>query len=263
MSAQPDLPNDSDRFRAMALVNYGHFTSMRVAGGRVRGLARHLERLDRDARVVFGRGLDEDRVRAAIRAAVAGVDRPVAARVTAHAPGFDPRSPESDVEPEVVVTLGELPAARPEPLRVRTAGYQRDLPQVKHVGTFGLFYQRRLARAAGFDDVLFVTPDGQVSEGSTWNVCFLDGDTVVWPSAPALPGISMGLVQSGLLRLGAEVRVRPVLVEELPGFRAAFATNALSPVRPISHVDDTAYQPDDTAAARLLRCHDLTAGERV
>ncbi|MFC7616701.1 hypothetical protein ACFQV2_27820 [Actinokineospora soli] len=39
-----------------ATVNYGHYTAMVVARGRVRGLARHLERLDRDAWVVFGRG---------------------------------------------------------------------------------------------------------------------------------------------------------------------------------------------------------------
>ncbi|WP_018684478.1 aminotransferase class IV [Actinokineospora enzanensis] len=244
-----------------ALLDYGHFTTMLVESGRVRGLARHLERLDRDAWVVFGRGLPEDRVRPALRAVANGGI--VSARVTVHAPGFDPRNPEADVDLDVLVTTAPAPDAA-EPLRVRTAGYQRDLPQVKHIGTFGLFYQRRLARRAGFDDVLFVGPDGQVSEGSTWNVCFVAADdTVVWPSAPALPGITMGLIQSGLLRTDARTEVRPVAATELAGFRAAFAVNALAPVRPISRIDEVELKVDDDLAARLRRCHDLTAGERV
>ncbi len=247
----------------MALVNYGHFTSMRVDRGRVRGLARHLERLDRDARVVFGGGLSEDRIRAAIRAAVRDQTEPVYARASVFAPAFDVRTPEVDVDPEVLVTTGALPAADAPPLRLRTAGYQRDLPQVKHAGTFGLFYQRRLARQAGYDDVLFVNQDGQVCEGSTWNVCFLEGDKVVWPSAPVLPGIAMGLIQSGLTRAGRPYEVRPVSSGELSSFRGAFASNALSPVRAITAIDDITYEVDETAAANLLRCHDSTPEERV
>ncbi|GAA3062989.1 aminotransferase class IV [Actinokineospora globicatena] len=257
MSAQPDIP------ASLALVNYGHFTSMLLTAGRARGLARHLERLNRDAWIVFGQGLDEGTVRQAIRAAVDGKIEPLAVRVTVHAPGFDPRKPEADVEPEVVVTTSAPPQVG-GPLKVRTAGYQRDLPQVKHVGTFGLFYQRRLARRAGFDDVLFIGGDGQVSEGSTWNVCFLDEDgTLVIPTAPALPGIALGLIQSGLARTGAQVQARPVQASELPSFRAAFATNALAPVRPISHVDEVEYKVDEDATARLTRAYESTAGERV
>ncbi|SDC28042.1 aminotransferase class IV [Actinokineospora iranica] len=260
MSTQNDLQPNHPR---PALVSYGHFTALRVEDGRARGLARHLERLDRDSRIVFGRGIDEGQVRAAIRAAVAGVAGPAVVKVTVHAPAFDRRRPEADLDTEIMVTAEPMPGEVPPPLRVRTAGYQRDLPQVKHVGTFGLLYQRRLARQAGYDDVLFVAPDGQVSEGCTWNVCFLDGDKVVWPNSPALPGVGMALIQSGLNRGGMAHETRPVLAADLAGFRAAFATNALTPVRPITQIDDVKYEIDADAAARLLRCHDLTAGERV
>ena len=147
---------------------------------------------------------------------------------------------------------------------MRTAGYQRDLPQVKHVGTFGLIYQRRLARLAGFDDVLFENRDGQISEGSTWNVGFVTAEgTVVWPSAPVLPGVSMGLIQSGLNRAGKPFEVRPVRAGELPGFAAAFATNCVQPVRLVAAIDEVTYTPDEDLRATLLRWHDLTAAERV
>ena len=66
--------------------------------------------------------------------------------------------------------------------------YQRELPALKHVGTFGLFQQRREAMAAGFDDALFLNEEGLVSEGSTWNLALHDGRQLVWPQAAALRG---------------------------------------------------------------------------
>ncbi|MFC7616700.1 aminotransferase class IV [Actinokineospora soli] len=148
-------------------------------------------------------------------------------------------------------------------LAVRTAGYGRDLPQIKHVGTFGLFYQRRLARMAGFDDALFA-PDDEIAEGATWNICFRDAaGTIVWPSAPALPGVSAALIQNGLSRLGHKHEVRSVTVADLPGFEAAFASNALAPVRPITKIDEVEYAVDEETAALLRRAHDLVPEERV
>ncbi|UVS80862.1 aminotransferase class IV [Actinokineospora sp. UTMC 2448] len=243
-----------------ALVNYGHYTAMLVERGRVRGLARHLERLDRDAWVVFGRGLPEEDVRAAIRAAIG--DERVAAKVTVVAPDFNPRDPGTPEELSVVVETFP-PPEESATLAVRTAGYRRDLPQVKHVGTFGIFYQRRLARMAGFDDALFA-PDDEVSEGATWNICFRDdAGAIVWPSAPALPGVSAALIQNGLTRLGHKHETRPVTLDDLAGFRSAFATNALAPVRPITRIDDVEYAVDDETASILRRAHDLVPEERV
>lgn len=245
-----------------ATIDYGHFTSMLVDRGRVRGLARHLERLDRDAWVVFGRGLPEEDVRPAVREATAGADGPLAVKVTVLAPGFDPRDQLVADELEVRVRA-VAPREDAGPLSVRTAGYRRDLPQVKHVGTFGLFYQRRLARMAGFDDALFAADD-EVSEGATWNVCFRDAaGTIVWPSAPALPGVSAALIQNGLGRLGHKHEVRPVSLADLAGFQAAFASNALAPVRPITRVDEIEYAVDEDTAALLRRAHDLVPEERV
>src|ERR1700679_3527084 len=53
-----------------AIVNYGHFTSMQVRGGAVRGLGLHLSRLDLATRELFGTALDGELVRAYIRHAL-------------------------------------------------------------------------------------------------------------------------------------------------------------------------------------------------
>jgi branched-subunit amino acid aminotransferase/4-amino-4-deoxychorismate lyase len=101
---------------------------------------------------------------------------------------------------------------------VRSVVWQRELPQIKHVGTFGLFAERRAAMAEGFDDVLFVTADGDVSEGSTWNLAVHDGERLLWPQAPALRGTAETLLKQHWP--GPQV-TRPLALAELDGVKAA------------------------------------------
>jgi branched-subunit amino acid aminotransferase/4-amino-4-deoxychorismate lyase len=54
----------------LALINYGHFTTMQVRAGRVRGLDLHLRRLADATRELFGGGLDCEQVRDYIRHAL-------------------------------------------------------------------------------------------------------------------------------------------------------------------------------------------------
>ncbi|MFI5677035.1 aminotransferase class IV [Streptomyces cellulosae] len=54
-------PTTLDDLQSLALMNYGHFTSMRLGDGTVRGLSLHLDRLVRDCRIVFGVELDGER----------------------------------------------------------------------------------------------------------------------------------------------------------------------------------------------------------
>ncbi|MBB1245657.1 aminotransferase, partial [Streptomyces durbertensis] len=60
-------PVTTGELQTLALTNYGHFTTMRVRHGRVRGLALHLRRLTDDSRALFDADLDPDRVRAFAR----------------------------------------------------------------------------------------------------------------------------------------------------------------------------------------------------
>jgi branched-subunit amino acid aminotransferase/4-amino-4-deoxychorismate lyase len=243
-----------DDLRTLAMVNYGHFTSMRVDHGRVRGLGHHLDRLERDAREVFGRAVPGDTVRARIREAVAGAEGPVYAKVNVFARDFDAGMAEQ--QPDLLVTVRPLPS-RPAPARVCTVEYERDLPHVKHVGTFGLFHQYRLARRRGFDR------HGEISEATVSNVCFADGDTLVWPSAPALPGVAMHLLRDALAARGVPVATRPVRPADLPSFRAAFASNALAPVQVIEQVDDLRFAGDDDLRALLAEIYEAIPEETI
>jgi branched-subunit amino acid aminotransferase/4-amino-4-deoxychorismate lyase len=228
----------------LAATTYGHFSSMQVRGGRVRGLALHIERLDRSSRELFGDGHDPEHVRGLLRGAVQ--DRTDASvRITA--------LPDRDL----LVSVSDPVPPGTTPLHLRSVRYERDLPHLKHTGTFGLRHQYRLAVEAGYDDALFLDRTGRVSEASIWNVCFLDPDgTVVWPDAPALPGITMLLAQAGLHELGVRSEHREVRLEDLRRYDAAYLTNSIDPALPVASIDDTGYPDRPDLRQVLLAAHE-------
>lgn len=239
----------------LAVQNYGHFTSMQVQDGGVRGLDRHLERLRRATDELFGHALDLVAVRGWMRRAVGDVAA-LSLRVNVFSRGFDRGRPLLPAAPDVLVTTSPAPApAAVLPVRVGSVRYSREAPHIKHVGTFGLFHQRRLAQARGYDDALFVEADGAISEGTIWNIGFFDGERIVWPQAPMLEGVSMQLLQAGLAQVGLTSVVRRVERAEIADFRAAFFTNSGRAVQPIAAVDDVVFGPAPDLVARLEQAY--------
>ncbi|HXD84186.1 MAG TPA: aminotransferase class IV, partial [Rudaea sp.] len=111
-------------------------------------------------------------------------------------------------------------------------------------------------RQAGFDDALFVDAGGRISEGSIWNIGFVDRDgAVVWPQAPQLDGVGMRLVDAGLASQDMSSCVRPVCLDELATFRAAFFSNANTPVRAIAAIDERHFDADPEIGQRLLAAY--------
>ncbi|MDL4776362.1 aminotransferase class IV family protein [Actinomadura xylanilytica] len=230
-------PASPDDLKALALVNYGHFTSMRMEDQRIRGLSHHLERLVQDCRTLFSATLDRQQVREYIRQATADQPGAFVVRVTVFDPELELGHPSSAAEPGVLVTTRPAGAWPLSPLHVQTAAYTRDLPRTKHVGLFGALWHRRNAQLDGFDDCVFTDPDAFVSEGATWNIGFFDGEQVVWPNAEVLPGVTMRLLQ----QVHEKTSLAPVNVSDLPRMEVAFATNTAIGVRAITAINDIEY----------------------
>lgn len=208
---------------ASALVNYGHFTSLQVRAGAVQGLALHLARLQEGTAALFGSTLDTAQVQQWMAQAVqaAGV-ADASLRVTVFSRAFNFRDPLASVPVDVLVAVS-APVQLDSPRRVRSVQAVRDWPALKHVGTFGLFAQRRAALAAGFDDALLVGPEGCIREGTTWNLAVHDGQQLIWPQAPALRGTAEALLQA---HWPGPQDVRPLALADLATAKAAFACNA-------------------------------------
>ncbi|MER5301338.1 aminotransferase class IV family protein [Streptomyces lasiicapitis] len=244
----------------LALTNMGHFTSMRVAeDGSIRGLTLHMERLVRDCKIVWSADLDPDRVRDYVRQALEGQSRPCVVRVTIYDPKVGMGRPADANQPRVLVSVRSAGPLPPEPLRAKSMVYERDLPEVKHVGLFGALHARGAAQRADFGDALFVGKDGLVSEGGTWNVAFVDQEgTVVWPEAPVLPGVTMALLQQH-----AEHRIATVTLEQAKGMAAAFATNTSIGVRPLSAIDDIEFPTEHPVLNQLQKAYLSIPGETL
>jgi branched-subunit amino acid aminotransferase/4-amino-4-deoxychorismate lyase len=245
-------PAAAEDIRSLALINYGHFTSMRVEDHRVRGLGMHLQRLVDDCHAVFDADLDPDRVRHLIGRVIREVSGPIVVRVTVFDPQLTLGRPGGHAEPRVLITTrpavadGQLP-----PLRLQSRCYRRDLPSVKHVGLFGPLLHRRTAQRNGYDDVLFVDARSRISEGATWNVGFVDGDQVVWPDAEVLPGVTMRLLQQN----DSPPAIRAMRLSDLAQMTGAFATNAATGVRPVGSIDSTGWPPGHPVIERLSRLY--------
>jgi branched-subunit amino acid aminotransferase/4-amino-4-deoxychorismate lyase len=238
----------ADQLRAIALGNFGHFTAMQVRDRRVRGLKCHLDRLDAANRELFGAGVDRQAVRAHIRNALGDDIADASVRVYLH------EAAEPAEAPSLLVTVrppGGMPAG---PWRLRSVPYQRPVAHIKHAADFGQRYYQRLAHRDGLDEALLTGPDGGISEGSITNVGVFDGRQVIWPSAPALRGITMQLIEPALGGAGLPTARAPIRVADLGSFAGAFVTNARG-IAPVGQVDDIVLPVDEELMSTLADCY--------
>lgn len=245
----------------LAQVNYGHFTTMQARNRGVRGFGLHLQRLASATRELFGSDLDLEQVRKHLRRILG--DAPASVRITVFSLALDRARLERPVGVDVLVATSPARAGRADALRLRSVVHERTLPLVKHVGTFDLFHHWRQARLAGFDDALFCTAAGEISEGPIWNIGFWDGSKVTWPSAPALPGITRQLLDTGLRALGVHTATRPVFLDDLAGFRSAFIMNsgAVGPL--VRSIDGNHFHLDAELERLVVAAHESQPVETI
>ena len=245
----------------LGLVNFGHFTSMRVAEGAVRGLTLHLDRLTRDSRTVFDTDLDPERVRELVRHALRDTEGPVVVRVTVYDPAIELGRPGADAEPHILVTMRAASAAPPPPLRLQSAMYARDLPKVKHLGLFGAMHHRASAQRAGYDDVVFSEPDGTITEIATSNIGFItDSGQLVWPHADVLPGTTMRLINQAR---DEDVLTDRITLSQLDQFAGVVATNAAVGVRPVAGLDNHQWPVEHELINTLRKEYESLPPQRI
>lgn len=233
-----------------ALVNYGAYTSFRVEDGGVRGLDLHMARLEASAVELFGQTVGMDHLRALMGSAL-GTRQNAWLRISLFSNAISNRDPTAQGDSRVMIGVFDPPSPLAETVRLQLQTHEREAPHLKHVATFGLLRARRAAKAAGFDDALFRDHDGRISEGSLWNIGFLSGDTVVWPDAPMLAGVTQALLSNGLPLQGFAQTTQPVAAADLAHFDAAFICNSATPAASVTAISDYAFEPKPDLIHRL------------
>jgi len=247
---------------SQALTNYGAYTSFRVEGGGVRGLGDHLARLEASAVDLFGEVVGEATLRDLMRHAIA--DRPDCwLRVSLFSPEIGVRNPSWRGRPRVMTVRSPAPAPLATSLRLAVQTYGREEAHLKHTAIFGLIRARRAAQDGGFDDALFVDGDGVISEGSVWNIGFLDGSRIVWPQAPMLAGVAQMLIEKGAAGQGLRCSTERVRLSDLARFDGAFICNSATPACAVSAIAGHEFTTDPDRIAAIAAAWAANAPEPI
>jgi len=245
------VPNDglkidvSDRTFEHGL---GLFETLRTQNGRAPLLDRHLARMERSAREL---GLPFDPVvkpdaKAVLNLVEAeGLGGDVLVRITL----------TGGLAETSGATLWMRVAPLPPPARpggiVVAVGPWRVLRDDRFARFKSLNYWSRraafeTARRLGFDEVLSLTDDGCVWEGSRTNLFAVRGATLITPSldGPLVPGIMRGLVLELARGLSLSVdEAKELRRDDLAGADEVFLTNSVRGIVPVTRV--VASGPDE------------------
>jgi branched-chain amino acid aminotransferase len=230
----------------------GLFETMRVRGGAVLRIERHLSRLRTGAAALGLPPLpeDEDLTGAIARTLAANALTEAAVRLTISR-GVPKRRgllPEPEPNPSMVVHAEPFTGYQAElyerGARAVISGIRRNehspLARVKSLNYLDNVLARYEAETRGADDALLLNTAGDLACASAANLFLLLDGTLVTPSVAsgALPGTMRELVVTQLaLRAGLEVSERAVQPEELRAAEEAFLTNALMGIVPLIEVD--------------------------
>jgi branched-chain amino acid aminotransferase len=103
----------------------------------------------------------------------------------------------------------------------------------------------------GFDDALFVNPNGEISESTTASFVWMSKDEKVLYSAPqennVLPGTTLLCLQNALEALGHPVRWQALRVGEFDKVLACAIVSSVRGLVPVRKIDDFVF---DTATSR-------------
>lgn len=99
------------------------------------------------------------------------------------------------------------------------------------------------AAKEGFDDLLWMSHDGELIECGAANIFFLsrEGDLVEIATPPLASGILPGVTRARIIELLTLAQIpvteRQVTIEELPRFDEAFVSSSIRLLRPVSLID--------------------------
>jgi len=237
------------------LLGDGLFETIRVEGGAPRRLSRHLDRLRASAAALeIDAPVDEAALRTTIAEhAPAGL---AVARLTltrgAGGRGLEP------AESAPTLALSLTPYAAPDaPARLATVSVRRATGCItarhKTLSYADNIAARTEARRAGADEAVMLNASGQPACAAAANLFWIREDMVFTPAinGGALGGITRACVLKKTAL--AKFQVGAFDASDLARADAAFLTNALMGVRPVSAIDERALDAGHPLIAALAR----------
>lgn len=157
-----------------------------------------------------------------------------------------------------VVISASIPPPIPASLRLATTCGRRN-PDSPLAGTKSISYAENLvflaeARRAGADEALVLNTRGEICEGATSNIFFLQGGVLRTPGLESgcLPGVARALVLEDAKALGLPVDVAPCFPDELSAADEVFLTSSTRGVVAVDALDGKLFPQTPGPWTRLL-----------
>ncbi|WP_293694971.1 aminotransferase class IV [uncultured Agrococcus sp.] len=141
------------------------------------------------------------------------------------------------------------------PLALDVVRHERHLPRVKHVGEVSKTLLLRQAVERGFDDAAFEDSSGRLTEATIWNLAFWDGESVIWPEAEYLPGVTRQILVRRLRDRGVPQTTRAVRPADMSDRLSAVVMNSWTPAIPVSEIGGQPTVIDSTFAKLLCEAY--------
>ena len=254
------------RDRGLLLAD-GVFDTSLVVGGVIAFRELHFDRLVRDCEAL-GIKVDRTEIESIAEETIPdGKDGALRITVT-RGPGTRGLAiPDDDAEPTLVARFDEKPCSYPAPaISLRSSGILRNpsAPSSRHKT---LAYTDTIigldrARKAGFDDALYMTPDGHAACTSMANIFARFGTTLVTP--PLSDGVLDGVMRRWLVEAapgaGFDVDITSLNIASLARADALYTTNSLQLIRAAKQLDEIPLDPALPPALDALCKHVLSPG---
>jgi len=134
---------------------------------------------------------------------------------------------------------------------------ERENPNAKVFQTPVRQLADELMEQNGFYEVLLVDYQGRITEGSRSNVFFVDKGRLITP-----PGheVLLGITRQKTIQLAKDEGIplfeKEVLLEEVPGFQAAFVTGTSPKILPLSRIGKWNFNPQNHIVQQLRELYD-------
>ena len=210
----PRVGRRNPKWAGLALIE-----TMRARGGRLPWLERHLARLHASS-VALGLPPPADDLGDLLRSIVGAGDRVVRLELRDGRPEITTRDANPWQAPAIVVA-DEVHRGYPYKTSEREQ-FGRALANAKRIGA---------------DDALLLTAQGEIAEGTAWNLFWWEGETLCTPAADLGGGILPGIARHRIMEL-TDVREVRVTVAALAD-RSLFLANAVQGIVEIGSFEGT------------------------
>ncbi len=226
----------------------GVYEVIRVYGGKMFALEEHLQRLEMSAAAVeINMPWNSHQLAAIVEGVLKQSNIREAMVYMQVTRGVAPRNHlfDPDIKPGLLVTVRNVPEISPaiysEGVKVITQPeFRWQMRNVKSISLQAAVLAKHRARKAGAAEVVFVLPDGTVTECGASNI-FIVREGILM-THPADNRILAGVTRQQVLGLaeaaGLKVMVAPFYMADLLGADEVFITGTVSEIVPVVAVDD-------------------------